>query len=89
MFKMTYNEAIVIQRAQMAFYRQRIGRSGCKVIRKATKGNPTLNPNEMINVWKINKLVPRGSDFEKLVKRFGPDDPTNYDLHNAIKRGLL
>ena len=89
MLKMTYNEAIVIQRAQMAFYRQSIGRPGCKAIRKATKCPSDLNPNKPMFVIDINKLVPRGGDFEVLIRRRGPDDPTNYDWHNAIRRGLF
>ena len=89
MFKMTYNEAIVIQRAQMAFYRQGIGRAGCKAIRAQTSCPTDLNPNELLDVVTINKYVPRGGDFERYLKRFGPDDPTNYDMHNAIRRGIL
>lgn len=89
MFKMTYNKAMVIQRAQMAFYRQAIGRSGCKAIRQATTCPSDLNPNELMFVIDINKLVPRGRNFEALIRRRGPDDPTNYDWHNAIRRGLF
>jgi len=89
MVKMTYNEAMLIQRAQMAYYRQRIGRVGCKAIHKGTMCPEHLNPNELLDVVEINKIVPRGADFENLFCRFGPNDPTNYDLHNAIRRGLL
>ena len=88
MFKMTYNEAMIIQRSQMAYYRQRIGRAGCKAIRKATIYPEHINPNEEIDVFKINQWVPRGADFESLIKRLGPSDPTNYDLANAIRRGI-
>jgi hypothetical protein len=89
MFKMTYNEAMIIQRAQMAYYRQRIGRAGVKAIHKGTTCPEDLNPNELLNVSYINELVPRGADFENLFRWFGPSDPTNYDMHNAIRRGIL
>ena len=88
-FKMTYNEALLIQRAQMAYYRQRIGRAGVKAIRAATKYPAHINPNEPISVFDINKWVPRGGCFEQLLKRLGPNDPTNYDMHNAIRRGIM
>ena len=91
MFKMTYNEAMTIQRAQMAYYRQRIGRSGCQTIRAATHCPSYLDPNESIDVIEINRLVPRGGDFETLLKwnlSLKPD-PTNLNWHNAIRRGLF
>ena len=89
MLKMTYNEAMVIQRAQMAYYRQNIGRAGVKAIHKATTCPEDLNPNELLDVSYINELVPRGGSFENLSKRFGPNDPTNSAWHDAIRRGLF
>ena len=91
MFKMTYNEAMITQRAQMAYYRQRIGRSGCKTIRQATYCPSYLDPNEAINIIEINRLVPRGGDFETLLKwnLSLKLDPTNSDWHNAIRKGLV
>lgn len=91
MIKMTYNDAMTIQRAQLAYYRQHIGRAGVKAIRRATKTDPNLNPEEPISVLRINELVPRGGQFERYChpRKPGSSDPTNYDLHNAIRRGIL
>ena len=90
MFTMTYNEAMTIQRAQMVWYRQAIGRRGCKAIRKATSCPPDLDPNEPISIFKINELVPRGGDFENLAKyKYHTVDPTRMGWHDAIRRGLL
>lgn len=91
MFELSYNEAIVIQRAQLAWYRRSIGLSGVRQIRKWTLPCPEhLHPDTKIFVVTINELVPRGGDFE-LLKRKWPkdDDPTRMAYSDAIRRGLL
>lgn len=65
MIKITYNEAVAIQAEQAAFYRRRIGRRGWKNMINATVPcPPDLNPDKLISVFEINKLVPRGGWFE-------------------------
>jgi hypothetical protein len=88
-FEMTYNEAMTIQRAQMAWYRRTIGRQGCKAIRQHTKPCPG-NPNKPMSIIEINGLVPRGGCFESYIKTYPKDiDPTRAAMHNAIRRGLI
>ena len=91
MFLMTYNEAILIQRAQMYYYRQRVGLSGIRAIKKATLPCPdNVHPDEPIKVSTINGLVPRGGSFERhIVWRTCEIDPTSHALHDAIRKGLL
>jgi len=89
---MTYNEAMLIQRAQMCFYRQRIGRKGIKAIKAKTICPADINPNQKIQVWKINELVPRGADFEHYYtpNRFNIEhDNNNCAWHDAIRRGFV
>ena len=87
--KMTYNQAMLIQRAQMSWYRRNIGMAGVKAIRAKTKPCPG-NPDAMMPVHDINALVPRGGNFEWLIKNVPKDpDPTRMAMHDAIKRGLL
>ncbi len=89
MFEMTYNEAMEIQKAQMAYYRQRIGRVGIKAIKSATKPCPG-NPNEKMSVIEINRLVPRGGNFEKYIKHRNFEiNETGYHLHNAMRNGKI
>ena len=90
MFKMTYNEAMIIQRAQMVYYRNLIGRSGVKAIKEKTICPSNINPNELMNVSDINALVPRGGAFESLIKYHGQQGcPNNSAWHDAIRRGLV
>ena len=85
MIKLSYNQAILIQSAQLAYYRQAIGRQGIKKIRKATKPCPG-NPETPMCIFDINEMVPRGGNIEAIIKRFG-SDPLLLDVHNAIRRG--
>ena len=88
--KMTYNQAVVIQRAQMAWYRRSIGRAGVKEIRRRTFCPVDLDPNEPVWVGDINKWVPRGGSFESLIRHRPTEyDPTKAATHNAIRRGLI
>ena len=89
--KMTFNEALTIQRAQMAYYRQRIGRKGIKAIRKATIFPNDIEPDKPMFIGDINGLVPRGGCFERYIRLYRQIsiDPTNLALHDAIRRGLL
>ena len=89
MFTMTYNEAMTIQRAQMVWYRQAIGRKGIKAIRARTRPCPG-NPDEPMRVSDINALVPRGGSFETYICRIPwTRDETTLAWHDAIRRGLL
>ena len=89
MFLMTYNDAMTIQRAQMAWYRQAVGRSGIKAIRAATRPCPG-NPDEPMDICNINDLVPRGGCFERYIRGYPESsDPTRMAMYDAIRRGLL
>lgn len=92
MFTMTYNEAMLIQRAQMCYNRQRIGRKGIKAIKAKTICPSDINPNEQMSVIEINKLVPRGGSFEAYftdnMYNF-EHDRNNLAWHEAIKRGFV
>jgi len=83
---MTFNEAMLIQQGQMAYYRRLIGRKGVKAIRKLTFCPIDLDPNERINISRINGLVPRGGSFEFLICHY-PSSPdlTTSALHDAIR----
>ncbi len=89
-FELSYTEAMVIQRAQMVYYRQLIGRSGCKTIRANTSPCPAdTHPDKPISVIEINELVPRGCNFEYLIRSYPKDrDQTTSAWHSAIRRGL-
>jgi len=91
MFELSYNEALVIQRAQLAWYRRSIGLSGVRQIQKWTLPCPEhLHPDTKVFVVTINELVPRGADIERLTRRWTDDtDPTRMAYHDAIRRGLL
>lgn len=90
MFTMTYNEALTIQRAQMVYYRNLIGRAGVKAIRGKTFYPVDINPDEQMPISKINNLVPRGGSFENLINYHGQKScPNNSAWHNAIRRGLV
>lgn len=92
-FTLSYQEAMKIQRAQMAWYRQRIGRKGIKWIKKMTMKCPAhYHPCQPLDIGIINVLVPRGGDFEYLfhMSKFNQDtDPLNASVHDAIRRELL
>lgn len=90
MFTMTYSEAMVIQRAQLVYYRQLIGREGIKTIKARTICPDDINPNIRMPVSKINTLVPRGGSIEYLIKRpFVKSDPLSSAWHDAIRRGIV
>lgn len=89
MFTMTYNEAMLIQRAQMVWYRQAIGRKGIKAIRARTLPCPG-NPDKPMSICDINALVPRGGCFETYITHIPwTRDPTTLAWHDAIRRGLF
>jgi len=83
----TVNKALLIQRAQMVWYRQSIGRAGIRAIRAQTS-LPNVNPDVPISVFDINSCIPRGGCFESHIKKFNRTDPTTMAWHNAIRRGL-
>ena len=89
MIKMTFNEALRIQRAQMAYYRQSIGRKGVKAIKAKTIYPVDIRPDEPMDVIDINKLVPRGGAFESLLF-YRPKEycPVKHAWHDAIRRGF-
>ena len=90
MFTMTYNEAMIVQRSQMVYYRNLIGREGVKTIRKNIKCPADINPNEKLNVSYINELVPRGGEFEYLINYHGQKScPNSSAWHDAIRRGFV
>jgi len=65
MFKMTYNEAIKIQKKQIDFYARLLTDDSRTELARMTKPCP-FNPDEMRPVIEINCLVPRGITIEKL-----------------------
>jgi len=88
--EMTYNEAMTIQRAQMAYYRNAIGRPGIKAIRSRTWCPTWLNPNEPMSVIDINRYVPRGGSFERYITNHRyTTDGLNLAYSKAIRRGLI
>ena len=90
MITMTFNEALNIQRAQLVYYRQSIGRKGVKSIMSRTKYPVDLQPDVPMPVRIINELVPRGADFEALLfHRPSEYCPVKHALHDAIRRGLF
>ncbi len=91
MFYMSYNEAMIIQRSQMVFYRNLIGRPGIKAIKAETKSCPkNLNPDEQIKVREINGLVPRGGSFERYKNFHGQSVCENsLSWHDAIRKGFF
>jgi len=86
---MTINHALRIQRAQMVWYRQSIGRAGVKAIRAATT-LPNINADLPVPVFTVNKYIPRGGAFEKYLDdtRRPSQDPNTDAWHDAIMRGL-
>lgn len=88
MFMLSPNEALRIQYAQIAYYRQSVGRSGIKAIRKATT-LPNSHPDKPIKIHVINEHIPRGGDFERYIKNLRGYDETRLAWHNAIQRGLF
>jgi len=90
-FELSYTEAMTIQRSQIAFYRQSIGRRGIKKIRSLTKPcPPDIHPDTPQSIFKINDLIPRGSDIEALFRHMpAQQDPTKIAWHEAINRGLF
>ena len=90
MIKMTYNKAMKIQRAQLVYYRQLIGRKGIKAIKAKTKPYPQdMNPNKLFSVIEINKLVPRGGSIENLIIPGNiTTDENQMAWHAAIKKGI-
>jgi len=99
MFEMSYNEAIQIQRSQMAWYRSAIGLRGIRIIKARTLPcPPDIHPDEKISICTINKLVPRGGNFETLFcygRRYKKRPSTMLDedvrmaMCNGIRRGIL
>lgn len=83
---------MLIQRAQMVWYRQHIGLSGIRTIRANTKPCPdNIHPNKPISIFEINNLVPRGGDFEHLIRRHNnkTDQAITMATYNAVYRGLI
>ncbi len=93
MFDLSYTEALRIQRAQMVYYRQLIGRKGMQYIKSITQPCPSdIHPDTPISIFTINKLVPRGGNFEGRIRWFTKYkkelDTTSSAWHDAIRRGL-
>jgi len=65
MFKMTYSEAIEIQKEQIDFYAKFLTANKRSELAKMTKPCP-FDPDEVRPVIKINELVPRGTVIEWL-----------------------
>ena len=87
---MTFNEALLIQRAQMAYYRNSIGRKGCKKIIADTIYPIDIEPDKSMFIGDINGLVPRGGSFESLIfYRPKEYDTTKAAWHDAIRKGLI
>jgi hypothetical protein len=100
MFEMSYNDAIRIQRSQMVWYRRMIGLRGTRNIRRMTKPcPPDIHPDMPISIFLINKLVPRGSNFEsqfwckyhrkKGTEQTAFDQEVEMAWSDGIKKGLL
>lgn len=89
--KMTYREALAIQWQQMLWYRQLIGLKGIRAIRKATKPCPYyVNPDEPIDVIRINSWIPRGGDFEKYIRHTKTEkDPLTIHFYTATAKGFI
>lgn len=70
MYKMTYNDALRRQQIQIDhYYRDGEGpltAAGLEELRAKTKPCP-FDPNEMVPIEIINRLVPRGGDIEKIM----------------------
>jgi hypothetical protein len=68
-FEISYNEALKIQRAQLAYYRQSLGLRGTRMIRHATRPCPAnLHPDEETSIFEINGLIPRGGSIEYIAR---------------------
>jgi len=89
-FKMTVNEALIIQQAQIAWYRRSIGRKGIKAIRNRTVFPVDINPDKPLDISYINQFIPRGGSFESLICHRPKDiDPTHMAMHDAIRNGKI
>lgn len=70
MIRMTYNQARKIQEEQIAFYHKEgkgpLTQAGIDKLRTMTKPCP-FDPDEVVAVWIINELVPRGGDIENIM----------------------
>ena len=97
-YDLSYNEARRIQRAQLAYYRQYLGRKGTLIIQRKTKPCPPgIHPDIPISIFKINELIPRGGDIENVVNYMvrvrggllAQIDQTNSAWHDAIRKGLF
>ena len=92
MITMTFNKALQIQRSQMCFYRQMVGRKGIKYIKERTIYPHDINPNEEIPVSDINRWVPRGAQFEYLFTKNWRNIEQCKDRlpwSEAIRKGLV
>jgi len=88
--KMTVNSGLAIQAAQLIFYRPLIGRIGVKIIRRNTHIYDHINPEEPIDIVVVNAMVPRGGDFERLIKRPVKDTcQETLDWYNASRNGRI
>jgi hypothetical protein len=104
-FDISYNEALRIQRSQLAWYRPMLGLKGTRSIMRSTKPCPCgIHPDLRISIIKINELVPRGGDIEYWIQMFGytrwgrrfrdykgkgPSSDERIAWHDAIQRGLV
>ena len=64
--KSTPNRLLTIQRAQIAYYRQSVGRKGIKTIHAWTK-LPNVHPDLEEWISTIGPGIPRGGNFETLL----------------------
>ena len=90
-YKMTINEALTIQRAQLAWYRQAIGRAGVKAIRARTK-LPNINPDKPMFIGDVNKYIPRGGSFEPDIRQKAFRSIRDHEAlswHDGIRRGII
>ena len=70
MFTVSYSEALKIQWEQIAWSRKYLRREGVKTLRAMTKPCPAgLHPDHPIDVFKINRLLPRGGSIESVIAR--------------------
>ena len=86
---MTIREAILIQNAQLAYYRQSIGRKGIKLIRRSTSIPDDISLDIPIDISIINEMIPRGGAIEYYIKSYKHNDPTNEALYKAMIKGIL
>ena len=88
MATMSYNEALKIQGAQVAFYHKdgegALTRAGIDKLQAMTKPCP-FDPDEKRTVIEINGLVPRGCDIEKIIVFHA----TQETVYLALERGAI